>query len=171
MTTRTISQYKDKSDKMSDADSRALASQYLRERFRENGEVMTTDPVPSEPTPVRLNADRTGWDEIEDGSPDGHVIVWTADGSPMANDEGILIEGGVKSYDVPVPQHVTEAGGPVRVRHGLGCPVIVSAYGADGEKMGYLVTMVIDENEEHVELFSGVTRIHVDEDTNAVPGT
>lgn len=160
-----VCQFKALNDDITDADSRAQAALLLRERLEEQGYALATDPVPADPYPVTLNADYTGWRRFEPGTGalDGHVIEWTATGSPIVTDPDPLIGGVVVdgAYSVAVPVDVTAAGGPVRVRHGLGGPVTVRVRGAEDKPMGYLFTQPITDAEEHVELVPGAVTIHV----------
>lgn len=176
-----VVQFKGVDDDITDADSLALAAKMLREKFRAVGYGMMTDPVPGRPEPVSLNETRDGWRPFEPGlgALDGHIIEWTATGAPAATDPApisghlfhppaIVQPDGSQVVPPPVyigvvPAEVTSFGGSVRVRHGLGVPVIVHAY-ADAEAtkgIGYHFTQPVSDNEEHMELVPGTVVVNV----------
>lgn len=171
--TQVVTQFKGVDDDITDADAAAMAAQMLREKFRAIGWSMSTEPTPGTPHAVSLNATRDGWRPFEPGlgTLDGHIIEWTATGVPAVTDPapipGALHPDGV--YIAAVPQDVTSFGGPVRVRHDLGVPVIVRAY-ADAEAtkpMGYMFTQPVTADEEHVELVAGTVVLNVFPDPEA----
>jgi hypothetical protein len=158
-------------DYISPADALATARMALLDQFRANGEEMTTDPVAGEPQPVILNEAGTGWDPWVKGGlmHTGHIIEWTADGRPAANDVNItageVTEGGEDTdrwAETAVPEHLIDTGGAVRVKHNLDHPdVIVTVRDKDGEGMGYLFAQEMSRNEVHVEFYAGTTVIRV----------
>ena len=163
-----IVQFKGLDDDITDADSAALAANMLREKFRAMDYVMDTDPVPTAPQPVSLNATRDGWRDFETGlgALDGHVIEWTATGHPAEKDPSPLTGGQVVApgvYVVGVPAHVTANGGPVRVRHGLSGPVTVKAFADEAATtgIGYHFTQPLTDDEEHMELVPGTRVLNV----------
>ena len=162
---RTVAQYKARDDDMSEADAFAHARNMLSEKFRDAGEVMDTDPVPSAPEPVVLNDDATGWTVVGPNAwCTGWVITWTATGHAPQSE--VVLTGGARHasepfYMVPVPEPVATTGGPVRVHHGLGGPVTVTAYGPDSTPVGYLFAQELTDDEAAVDLLPGTVRLHV----------
>lgn len=168
--TRTVTQYKALDDETPEPDAWAHARNMLVEQFRANGEVMDTDPVPSDPVPVVVDADMTGWTTTTPDDPalTGHVVTWTATGHAVATEE--YLDGGLDAegrFVVRVPNdhrllHVH--GGPVRVRHGLGGPVTVTTYGNNGSPVGYLFAQEVSDDEVAVELYQHTNLILVTPD-------
>ena len=72
-----------------------------------------------------------------------------------------------------VPASLTADGGGLRLRHGLGGPVTVVAYGpadpaVERERIGYLFATPIDDDVEHIELVPGARALVVTRDEDEV---
>lgn len=181
-TTDTVRQFKAAAefdpDEPTTARDRAEAATYLRDRFRDLGMSMATDPEASEPEPVTLNAARDGWTSYDgSGFPDGYVITWTATGADAITDPDKPLDGSWNEdcdlFTATVTPDVTTAGGPVRVRHGYGGEVIVKAWRHDTttedgtpvlEPVNYLFAQPLTDDEAHVELLPGATHVTVEPD-------
>lgn len=167
---RSVAQYKALDDETPEPDAWAQARNMLGEQFRAHGEVMDTDPVASDPVPVAVNPDMTGWTTVGPDDPGltGYVITWTATGHAL-QPEAVLTGGttGPDGYTIAIPDDrrlLPIHGGPVRVRHELGGPVTVHAYGRDGEPVGYLFAQELTDDEVAVELSPHTYRLHVTRD-------
>lgn len=171
----TVTQYRSSDDTISEHESKTMAGNMLREKFRTLRMSMETDPIASAPVSVRLNADGSGWTLWDGpGKPDGQVITWSAEGTPSVVDpeplvDGVLTNGG-RTYFVDVPEDVQNYGGPLRIRHGMGGPVIVSVFGDNGP-MGYIFTQTMTDDEEHMEVMAGAKTIRVVRDPKSLPPT
>lgn len=153
---------------MSFEQERAQALAALRETVRGDGAIIMQETVSREgKEPVRV---KDG--VIQDGFYDpaaatGHIATWSAHGREpvldVPNLEPSHVDAaGVVWFDVPPP--VTQTGGDVRLRHGLGMPVTIYAYRgtpAEDTKMGYLIAGEVDENTASVALLPGAVVLSV----------
>ncbi len=145
----------------------------LRDRIRREGYVIDYESVDFDtPVPVTLTKNALG--EVDGYLPatspeatDGTITEWTAGAveritdNPPGETTTDPETGAVTSL---VPEALTAQGGGLSVRHNLGGPVTVRAFGVDGQPHGYLLAVDIDDATVHVEMVPGVTRLVVTAD-------
>lgn len=121
--------------------------------------VAATQPDGSEGiTYVELGSDLAG----SATAPDARLVRWSIQAEPTITGEVVRIDGNViadaKLARGDVPEAVTEQGGLVEFKHGLGGEAVIRAYGADGE-IGYAYGVAIDDNRQEMLLPPGAVRL------------
>lgn len=161
----TVTQFKGNDDDISPEDAKAQASVMLRAKFAQEQHSLASEPEPTVPKPVVMTGETTWRDSDGKEKADGYVIEWSAEGVPVVTDPPPL-EGGQRddehgTYRVSLPDEIRLSGGAVRVHHGFGKPVTVSALGTNGQPIGYLFTQDVSPDEEHVEVMAGTAALLV----------
>lgn len=149
---------------------RSLSGRALREDTVHEAQ----DPAVSR-TPICKDPVTDEWEYVTtaNGLPTtGWIMTFEAETDEAITDaDADVLDHGRPTHGFPergpafaLPEHITAQGGMVRVRHGLNTPVTVFAYGADGERRGYLFAQPLTDDEEHVELLPGATHLTVTPD-------
>lgn len=131
--------------------------------------------LPPERTPIAKDDVDEMWDYATEanGLPTtGWLCTFACESDEAITDaDADVLDRGIPTHVYPergpmfeVPEHITAQGGMVRIRHGLGHPVTVFAYGADGARVNYLFSQPVSDDEEHTELLPGAVAVTVTPD-------
>jgi len=155
-----------------DTDLAALGEAAMKERAAQDnlivvGQIRVVLDAPSVFVVDGLRGE--GWLPTDDpdvgtryGPPEARTVVWAAEA--QTNPEAVAVEGVREdggAVMVTVPHLIEARGGSVRAVHWISGPVEVSAYRHNGEPIGYLVAVEINDDEVQVEVNPGTALLRV----------